>query len=127
MGGRGSASGVSVSGIKYGQEYRTVLAIDNIKFVVNVLRRSATLPLETMSAGRNRVYVLVNSSGNIKSIGFYDKSGKKKRQIDFTHVHQGMNPHVHIGYSHSSKGYPLSKADEAYLRKVVRIWQSSSI
>ena len=121
MGGRGAASGISVKGFEYGTEFKTLLRVDNIKFV-QYNYGSATLPLETMSSGRNRVYVIVNKDNTIKSIGFYDKSGKKKRQIDLTHTHQGQNPHVHIGYNHSPFVVPLTKSDKAYIEKVGRIW-----
>jgi hypothetical protein len=126
MGGRGAASGVSVAGYEYGTEYKTLIRVDNIKFVQYQISPSATIPLETMSAGRNRVYVLINKKGVIKSITFYNKEGKLRRQIDFGHPeHHGFSPHVHLvdkGYIHMPKAYPLTKGDKAYVEKVRRIW-----
>jgi len=119
----GSASGVSVKGFEYGTEFKSLLWVDNIKFVQYAHSSSAQIPLETMSAGKNRVYVLVNSEGTLKAIAFYNKEGKLRRQIDLGHPeHHGFSPHVHIGYSHSEKAYPLTKSDKAYIEKVRRIW-----
>ena len=63
----------------------------------------ATAPLETRSADKNRVYVVVNRKGVLKSIAFYNKKGERRRQIDLSHEHEGKTPHVHIG-THSKKG-----------------------
>ena len=57
MGGRGSASGVSDKGKRYGTEYTTILQSGNIKFV-RTNSGSATPPLETMTKGR--IYVTLN-------------------------------------------------------------------
>jgi hypothetical protein len=118
----GAASGVSEKGVAYGNEYSTLFRVDNVKFVQRK-EGAANVPLETMSAEKNRVYALINGKGQLKAIAFYDKSGKKKRQIDLTHHHDGKMPHVHIGYDHSDKGVPLTKSDEAYIKKVRRIWE----
>ncbi|MCL2498203.1 MAG: hypothetical protein FWF06_06300 [Symbiobacteriaceae bacterium] len=122
MGGRGSASGVSDKGRLYGTEFETLLSIDNIKFLRHLTTTAATIPLETMSAGRNRVYVLVNEAGTLKSIVFYDSGGRKKRQIDLAHTHGGQRPHVHIGYEHSPDIVKLTKKDRAYVDKTRRLW-----
>lgn len=47
MGGRGSSSGMSDSGKKYGTEYTTLYQSGNIKFV-RYKNGSATAPVETM-------------------------------------------------------------------------------
>ena len=124
MGGRGSASGISNKGKPYGTEFITLMAVDNIKFVRPV-EAAATAPMETMSASKSRVYVVVNESGNLKSIAFYSSQGIRKRQIDLTHEHQGMCPHVHTGL-HSPKSYRLTKRDWAYVKKVRRLWQDTN-
>ncbi len=43
MGGRGSSSGISVKGKKYGTEYKSLLTYGNIKFVVP-LENNTSLP-----------------------------------------------------------------------------------
>jgi hypothetical protein len=127
MGGRGAASGVSEAGRKYGSEYRTLLQVDNIKFV-EFNHGSATAPMEMMSAAEDRVYAVVNRNGVVKSITYYDKDGKRTRQIDLEHEHNGKKPHVHIGYLHSedqgNKGYDLSATDKKYVEKVRKVWAS---
>ncbi|MDR0354550.1 MAG: hypothetical protein LBJ64_02270 [Deltaproteobacteria bacterium] len=127
MGGRGAASGVSEAGRKYGNEHKTLLQVDNIKFV-EFNRGSATAPMETMSAAEDRVYAVVNRNGAVKSITYYNKEGKRTRQIDLEHEHDGTQPHVHIGYLHSEgqedNEYDLSATDKKYVEKVRKVWAS---
>ncbi len=86
MGGRGASSGISVSGKKYGTEYRTVLQSGNIKFVKYNDAKTAKTPMETMTRGR--IYVTVTAQDKLKAITFYDKSGKRSSQIDLGgHTH----------------------------------------
>ena len=90
------------------------------------MQKNAKPPIETMSAFKNRVYVL--SKGDVlKSIIFYDKSGKRERQIDLDHAHWGVQPHIHPGYDalhqKSDKDIKLTKRDRRYINKVNRIWK----
>lgn len=62
MGGRGSSTGVSANGKKYGAEYKSILTSGNIKFVVR-LDNSAAAPMETMT--NNRVYVTLSPQGEL--------------------------------------------------------------
>jgi hypothetical protein len=126
MGGRGAASGVSVKGYEYGSEFKCLLKADNIKFVQYQIAIPAKAPLETMSAGRNRVYVLVKSANKepLKSIVFYNKQGLRRRQIDLDHDHDKMQPHVHIWRDNTKSTVPLTKSDVAYIEKVRRIWKN---
>jgi hypothetical protein len=127
MGGRGSASGnpykLGETTLTYGDEYESILAIDNIKFVKYKLSKSAKTPLETMSAMKDRDYVLVNIQNQLKSIHFYNKSGKLRRQIDLLVPHKGKLPHIHIGYLHSEDTVEFTKKDKAYVNKVKQIWK----
>jgi hypothetical protein len=122
MGGRGAASGISAQGFEYGDEFETILEADNIKFVKYLQSKAAQIPLETRSADKNRVYVLVNKDNILKSITFYNKDGKLSKQIDLAHKHQGQQPHLHIGYGHSKNIYPLTQIDWVYITKVRKIW-----
>ena len=126
MGSRGASSGVSDKGVTYGKEYRTLFSVDNIKFVQPTRSGSAPVPLETMAAGKNRVYAHVNNKGELKSIVFYDKQGKRRRQIDLDHNHGRGSPHVHIGYEHSATTVPLTKSDRAYFNKITKIWRDEN-
>jgi hypothetical protein len=123
MGGRGSASGVSAKGIKYGKEYHTILAYENIKFITRA-EGAANAPLETMSAAQNRVYVTVNNKDAIKSITIYDGEGKRTREIHFKE-HHGSNPHAHDGYDveHDDTSSPLTAADRRLINKVLKVWE----
>jgi len=121
MGGRGAASGMSVSGNKYGTEYLTIHRSDNIKYLKRNVGK-ANLPLETMAGDQNRVYASINDKNKIQAIGFYNKNGDKRRQIDLLHTHGGEVPHVHSGYYHPDDTVRLTKSDKAYIKKVTRIW-----
>jgi hypothetical protein len=125
MGGRGAAGGVSDKGLKYGTEYTTIISVDNIKFVQPTNPIPYPVPKDTMSFGKNRVYAYMNAKGQLKSITFYGKTGKKRRQIDLDHKHHGKMPHVHIGYEHSEQDIPLTKSDKSYIAKIERIWREN--
>lgn len=98
MGGRGSSSGFSDNGKKYGTEYKTLLHVSNIKFVQRN-DNSANAPIETMTKGR--VYVTVNEKSELKFISYYDKDNKRNKTIDLDKPHNGLSPHVHHGYEHN--------------------------
>ena len=63
MGGRGSSSGISDKGKKYGTEYHTVYQSGNIKFI-KISKGNITPPFETMTKGR--VYVTVSNQDTNK-------------------------------------------------------------
>ncbi len=123
MGGRGSSSGISDKGRKYGSEYNTVLKSGNIKFVKANSRDSESL-FETMTPGR--VYVTVGGNDLLR-ITYYDKKNMRTKQIDLDHAHEKMKPHTHHGYRHkerdSDKGSANLTPDERKMvDRVNRIW-----
>lgn len=129
MGGRGAASGINSKGMKYGTEYHTLLQYQNIKFVSINGGKSATPPMETMT--RKRIYVTINNQEKIKSIDFYDDSGKRVKQIDVTgrpHKIDGEQvlPHTHFGYFHEENGGTkrVTKSERELIDKVKRIWNN---
>lgn len=125
MGGRGSSSGMSVSGKPYGSEYHTVYQSGNIKFVA-VNDGSNTAPMETMTNGR--VYVTVDkNTKQPKCISYYDKRNKRSKQIDFEHTHRinGIleKPHTHKGYTHNEKGdRKPTERERKMIDKVMKTW-----
>ena len=125
MGGRGSSSGTSVSGKKYGTEYTSLVTYGNIKFVVPN-EGSTKAPMETMT--KNRVYVTLSQDGNLKSISYYDKGNMRRKQIDLDKPHKGMLPHTHHGYWHneydSLKGATnLSVKEKKLVNIVSDVWK----
>lgn len=125
MGGRGSSSGISVSGKVYGTEYKSLLTYGNIKFVVH-LDNSATAPMETMT--NNRVYVTLTPSGEPKCISYYDRENKRKKQIDLDKPHQEVLPHTHHGYFHrendTPKGYArLTEKEQKMVETINKVWK----
>lgn len=125
MGGRGARSGTSKRGNRYGGQYRTLHQSGNIKFVKKNARQSETL-METMTAGR--VYAVVGGD-EVKSIMYFDKDGKKARQIDLDHTHKGKAPHVHRGYEHQERDprgrrIDLSEKERRMVDRVLRTWDN---
>lgn len=134
MGGRGASFGRSEKGKPYGTEYKTVLQVGRIKFVKQIDDRprgkkklkpkSVTAPLETMSKGR--IYVTLDAEGKPSKITFYVK-GKRIRQIDLDHPHQGMMPHTHRGYLHVEKGTRnLTEREQKIVESVKKAWYNTS-
>ncbi|SDJ48373.1 hypothetical protein SAMN04487760_10768 [Lachnospiraceae bacterium G41] len=125
MGGRGSSSGISLSGKRYGTEYKSLVTYGNIKFVVS-LDSNTTSPMETMT--KNRVYVTLDQDGNPKFISYYDKDNKRRKQIDLDKPHKGILPHTHHGYFHnendSKKGAANPTTKERNLVDLVnKVWK----
>lgn len=125
MGGRGSSSGISVSGKVYGSEYKSLVTYGNIKFVVPT-EKNTTAPMETMT--KNRVYVTLDKDGNPKCISYYDKDNKRKKQIDLDKPHRGMLPHAHHGYNHNendnAKGATnLTLQEKSLVSLVNKVWK----
>lgn len=125
MGGRGSSSGVSVSGKKYGTEYKCVYKSGNIKFVV-AKYGSNTAPMETMTSGR--IYVTIDKNTNQpKFISYYDKNNKRSKQIDLQHYHKinGVpeKPHVHKGYEHNEHGdFKPATKEQKMVDRIMATW-----
>lgn len=127
MGGRGASSGISDKGKVYGTEYSTLLKSENIKFVKYNDSKSAKTPQETMTKGR--VYVTVNQNNQLVSVTYYDKEGKRRKQLDLTHMHKGMKPHIHHGYEHNEfdnkKGATkLSPKEKKMVDRIQKIWEN---
>ena len=127
MGGRGSSSGVSVKGKKYGTEYKSLLKSGNIKFV-QINEGSVTAPMETMTRGRVYVTLTKGDDPKPKFISYYDNENKRVKQIDLDRPHKGVLPHTHHGYEHnesdSSKGFAnLTVEEKKMVERVYEIWE----
>lgn len=114
--------GISKDGKKYGTEYTTLLKSGNIKFVRHNNGKSAKTPMETMTKGR--VYVTVSSTDKLKSITYYDDTGKRRKQIDLNHYHKSIKEnHAHEGYEHEENGtHRLTDEERAMVDRVKRLW-----
>ena len=126
MGGRGASSGISDKGVRYGQEYRSVLEYGNIKFVKRNTGNT-TAPLETMTRGR--VYATIDAHDNAKYVSYYDNENKRSKTIDLGHKHNGLDPHVHHGYEHNENDGPsgaarLTQQEKKLLDKILHVWQN---
>lgn len=63
----------------------------------------------------------------IKSIVYFDSSGKRSKQIDLSHEHKGKSPHTHYGYEfpkgmHDAKG--LTPKERAMVERVINLWNN---
>ena len=123
MGGRGASSGTSKKGNPYGNQYKTVLQVGNIKFVVAKTEDQAETLLETMTSGRT--YVLVNhKNNNLKSIIFNGEDGKRYKRVDLDHYHEKTKPHAHNGYLEGKFRKTLNTEELKILDQVVSAWEN---
>lgn len=75
--------------------YHTVMRYNKVRFVVqNDQNKSIKLP--EMSNSKWSIYATLGRDGKIQSISFFNGKRKKYKEIDFTHFHEKMKPHVHI-------------------------------
>lgn len=92
MGARGqmlSSGGFS----KY--NYKTLITDGNIRYIMQIdTRVSAKIP--AVSNSPDAVYVTLGSDGKIHAITFFNKDREKYLEIDCSHFHEGMKPHVHV-------------------------------
>lgn len=128
MGGRGASLGdyyLHGKHMKYGDEYESVLEVDNIKFLKQKDKGSITAPRETMTKGR--IYATLDKSDNLKYITYFDDKNKRYKQIDLDHYHNGMKPHVHIGYNHAEGGTrKINDSEEKLIDKIRNAWKNKN-
>ena len=113
----------------YGDEYKTLLEIKelNVKIIQGKLEKNATAPQDT--ATPFRIYVITENNkenSKLKSFIFYDKDGKKYKQIDKDdHYVEGKkeNPHTHYGYYHNENGDGnVTKRDLKLIEQIEKAW-----
>lgn len=124
MGGRGSSSGISDTGMVYGTEYDTLAQFGNVKVVRFKENATAKVPMETMTPGR--IYATVDKFNDIKSFSFYDYDLERTRQIDVKgKKHNNALPHTHNGYEHEEYGtYPgVKKKDKVIMDRIMIQWE----
>lgn len=125
MGGRGASSGTSAKGNRYGSQYHAVMTDGNVNFVSKNSRESESL-IETMTRGR--VYAHVEGD-DLKSIIYFDADGKRSKQIDLTHAHEGKKPHTHYGYEFKKGEHDASRLttkEKAMVERVIKLWENRS-
>ena len=72
---------------------------------------------------------MLNSKGNIGSIVYFDKNGKRTKRIDLDHSHRKMKPHTQHGYlgggRDGKKGESRLTPDEKRMvERVLSIWDN---
>ena len=123
MGGRGASSGTSEAGNPYGSQYHAVMTVGNVKFVSKNSRQSEPL-METMTRGR--VYAHVEGD-DLKSIVYFDADGKRSKQIDLSHAHDGKSPHAHYGYDFPKGKHDanrLTPKEKTMVERVLNLWEN---
>ena len=76
--------------------YKTLMRYNNTRFVMLKDKSKKNVKLPEMSNSKWAVYAALGADGDIKSISFYNGSRRKYKEIDYSHFHNGMKPHVHI-------------------------------
>ncbi|MBR0136998.1 MAG: hypothetical protein IJM15_01105 [Erysipelotrichaceae bacterium] len=108
MMGRRDAGSVIADGINlyhepYESEYTRIAQKGEIVYVIfNGI--NVTSPMEAKERGM--IYVTLDKENNVKHITFYNKeTGERTKQIDVIgRTHNGLIPHVHVGYEHDEHG-----------------------
>lgn len=77
------------------REFKSVCFISKNIEVVQLKNDKQRVRLPEESHTPNRVYVVYNKDGSLKSIGRYDSTCLKKFEMHFDHEHDGLNPHYH--------------------------------
>lgn len=94
MGANGSkASGALDNPVN--REFKSVFFISKNIEVVQLKNDKQRVRLPEESNTPNRVYVVQNKDGTLKSIGRYDSNCIKKFEMHFDHEHDGLKPHYH--------------------------------
>lgn len=127
MGGRGASSGLYYFRGKtyhYGDEFKSLLEVDNIKFVTKKDGTNLTAPQETMTKGR--IYATVSEEENkVIYITFFDDNNKRSKQIDLAHAHDELKPHTHTGYYHDEGGTRgVNEEEKLVIDKVLKAWKN---
>lgn len=68
------------------------------------------------------------SKNEPKCISYYDKTNKRKKQIDLDKPHGDVLPHAHHGYNHSEKDSKkgvanLTKKEKEMVNRVNKVWK----
>ena len=93
MGSRGQA--LRTGGFT-SHNYKTLMRYNNVRFVMMKDKSKENVKLPEMSNSKWAVYATLGLDGEIKSISYYNGSRKKYKEIDFSHSHNGLKPHVHV-------------------------------
>lgn len=83
--------------------YTTVARDGDLKVVVLDGDNDHLKPIEIANSP-NSIYAIKTKRGNLASINFFGPDKRKTKQIDFTHSHKGLKPHVHE--FHGEKYHP---------------------
>jgi hypothetical protein len=86
----------------FNPQYHKVDTVDGIKVITLNTKRSMSLP---KVAGRSRMYILENATGERKKIGIYDSSGHIAKEIHFDRGHtnrpkSGKTEYLKRGVAH---------------------------
>ena len=128
MKGRRDAGSVIADGINlyhepYESEYTKIAQKGQIIFV-KYNGGNVTAPME--STKRGAVYVTLDKKNDVKSITFYNKeTGERVKQIDIKgKPHDGVLPHVHIGYEHDEHGTrELTLKEMLKMEEILLYWE----
>lgn len=110
MGGRGATNATYLlngKAHKYGDEYRAVGQVGEVKFVVMLEQERAIggdsrvpgvkAPTDSMTPGR--IYATISLKTNeLHSLSFIGADGKQAKRLDYRE-HRGMKIHVHEDYN----------------------------
>ena len=122
MGGRGSFVNVDANDFTFklgGQTYVSKGMIDNVKVIEKIGGSSIPVSAPFLSHSPNRIYATIKN-GELKHLTFYDENHRQTKSIDFDHMHDKMQPHVHYNGQHgpNSKSDPPTISDQVIINKI---------
>ncbi|MCM1143002.1 MAG: hypothetical protein NC453_30930 [Muribaculum sp.] len=94
MGANGSKASGALENSQ-NREFDTQFFISKNIEVVQLRNANQRVRLPEESHTPNRVYVVFNKDGTLKSIGRYGSDCLKKFEMHFDHEHDGLQPHYH--------------------------------
>lgn len=111
---------------EYGDEFESVGVLNTSRGEIKVLRSLLTNNNQRIIETRTpcRVYATETSDGVLKTLYFYDSSGKLKEEWNSRHTHKGSSQwHKHIGYDHrTARLDELTENEKAYFLEIIDRW-----
>lgn len=122
MGSRGAFEDVNTENFSFvdgGQHYMSLGSLSNDPNVKVLIQDSSNVKAPEFSHTPGRIYAIVKE-GVLKHLAYYDEDHKQAVSIDFSHPHQGVQPHRHVYLSHNKNdpGVPPTDAEKALIKRI---------
>ena len=122
-------TGVEVP-VNYATTYHTVAQEGIYKIIMGnpKVGNYNKTPMESQTP--NRIYGYMNTEGKLSSIVFINENGKRMKQIDWGHSHNGkLTIHTHIGIDHKTNKtrYKLSAKEKRVYNDIISLAKKNGV